>query len=490
MKHFSRTAAIAVLIAAMMLSLFGLSSCRKKPVTPMEYLSSAYDKTLENKIQSPLYIPALLDAEGYGLDVAFKSTEDTAFLGVDRVSLEGVLTKNALSASGEVKIGENEFDASVFLNDALLAIGSDAILGGTYGAEFKNLKEKYENSIFADSDSDYYIPGDISSILETISDGFSSAVSINDIQKIVDKYVALIKDVLHENEYAKSETDKEGTTVTVSLNNAAVEKLLRKVFNTAKEDEELRSLFEKLIGLGSMSGEIDADEIMEEYDAFLSDSDTLDELISEMNENASFKLTLTVKTDKKDIIQTAKLVFDATIDGTNGKIILALDLSEKDAITLKLTMEGPEDGEVPFDSATLRYRVTENSKSAYASKLTLTVDQDGEKTDSELYAFSYEKSSGEFKLTLGRGFLDDNAIVVRGELTTGKKTISVKITKISSPLLASYLGENSLSLDLKVVLTADAKEPNAPKYKNIFDLTESEMEALVEKSSSAFEDLD
>ena len=86
--------------------------------------------------------------------------------------------------------------------------------------------------------------------------------------------------------------------------------------------------------------------------------------------------------------------------------------------------------------------------------------------------------------------LDDNAVVVRGELKTGKKAISVKINKISSPLLASYLGANSLSLDLKITLTADAKEPNAPKFKNFFDLTESEVEALTEKTSSAFEDLD
>ncbi len=543
MKKMNRFTIVAALLLAVLLT-FGLVACDEKEpnapeggeTTEQPAVSgdttaepSDADTTTEAATEPPAaelptdafgYLSAVLE-KGFTLgkdpsaafgentltQLVFNGTADTELfvpgLSLD-MKLYSALTAGALELNASVS--ELPIDLKVYGNENAIAFGSSALLGGDgiYGVDLKNAEQNFASSIFANPESAYYLG--IESLEEALGSVNEAAALAGKMEEILNKYVDVMVKVMTDNGYATiADREGGGKTVTVTLNGAGAEALIRAVYNTAKTDADLRALVAEIVAMQDTGYEddfaVDYDEEyaeedsdpMAEYDAFFASEDVLNALIAELK-TVDFTVTFAVDTNADDALESASFVFRAVVDGEEGTISAVIDLSEEDKAVVMISFDIPdtayeteagedliypeEMGALPFNSLALIFSADEDTDDRYVASVTLEMDS-GAKVQMELCKVTYEKKTGAYTLELGRGLLEGDVIAVKGVVTASETEMTLTVTEISAAALTELLGKTTLALDLTVsVKTVDAI-PAVPAYTDLLTLTEDQMNALL-----------
>ncbi len=455
MKHNRRLAVAVLLIAAVLLTL-GLSSCRKQPTDPLKYLAKAVENTVGSlDLESPL--PDLGDT--LQADLIWKGTTDTEMLGIENLQLKAYASPVAGALELDASLMGADLDLKLYGNSTKLALQSGLLGDTVYGTDLSKLEENYASSIFGNPEGPLYL-GDLSEILPELPAVSAPTV---DAEALIEKYVGLLTEAIKTNTEASLQNREEGgKTVTVTFGSEGVKALLRAVYNTAKTDADLRKL---------VTSVVNDEEILAAYDAFFASEETLNQVLTAIDEEA-VTMTLTVLTDKDDRIVNASLA--AKVSSSQSKAEVQINLTQKDTVILSLQVEQVEDGETYRQGGSLIVEQSAVVDGTETTVITLEMwENDGMKVTMELLDCSYQPQTGAFMLTIGRGIPDMDTITVKGTLTVSKTSLSVAISEL-------VMQEMSLKVDVTIAVKAIDAVPAVPAYTEIFTLTEDQIASLGE----------
>lgn len=463
MKLTRRFAVAFLLVAAILLTL-GLTACRDKngkndkPATPNEYLTQVLEKAFEGE-ESPL--SQLGDT--LLTEIAWTSTEDTAEMGLDALNLKLYSSPNAGALELNGTLMETSVTLKGYLNQTALAVQSDLLGNTVYGLDMSKLEQNYASSIFGDPDSMYYM-GDLADLTGQIP---ATALPEEELEKALTKYVDVLKQAVSEQAEATM-TDREGggKTLTFVVDTDDVKAVIRKLYDTAKTDTELRGLVDSLLKTYAPE---DREDMMEEYDDFFASPEDLNEFLT-TDENDAIRLTLAVLTDGEDKLETATLTVEYPFDdGKPGKIEVIYDASAEGNTALTLNLDLPEEAGAPFKSVTLRQTVVADTKTQWKAGYVLDVlTSEGPKVEMELLSVDYNKSSGDYTLVIAGGVPETDAVTVKGKLQFAKKSVSATLTEVS-------FADVTMKLDVRASISAVESVPAVPAYTEVLSLTEGQM---------------
>jgi len=461
MKLTHRFAVVCLLAMAILLTL-GLSSCRKKTLTPQEYLAEVLENTFDVG-ESPF---SKLD-DTLLTELVWNGTSDTEMLGLDALNMKLYSSPDAGALELNATMFETPVSLKGYLKESSLAVQSDLLGDTVYGTDFSKLEQNYADSIFGDPDSMYYM-GDFADLTSQIP---ATSMPEIDMEAIEAKYAKVLEDAIKDNMTATM-TDREegGKTVTFIFNNDSLKSIIKSLYDAAKTDTGLRDLLESIL-----SGAEDLDDMLEEYDDFFASEDTLNEVLAEIDQGTFF-LTLTVLTTEKDTIETATLTFDITAEGEQGKIDVILDLSEENTSVLTLNLDVPlEEGEeMPFKSISLIAEESPETADTYTYTFSLKMEMaEGPKVEMELIDLTYNKTSGAYEVVLFRDIPQIGIVSVKGQLTMTKDAVSLTVTDLA-------FGEDTIKVDVRIAVSAIKSVPAVPAYTEVFSLTEAQMDQIGE----------
>ena len=208
---------------------------------------------------------------------------------------------------------------------------------------------------------------------------------------------------------------------------------------------------------------------MQSFDSIFASEDALNELLAEFDEG-SYEATLTVLTDDRDVIETATVAFRYTDEGAADSIELSFDMSEENTCKLSVAIDTEETGLQSY-ALVVKEKTTGGTKSTV---LSLEVMQGiGTKVSLELLNATYNETSGDFSVMLLRGIPDTDTVTLKGKMTVSEDAASVSVTKLS-------IGDTSMTLDLRLGISAVESIPEIPAYTDVLSLTESQMDAIGE----------
>ncbi len=480
MKNTRRFVVIAVLLTVTAL-LLGLSSCRKPSQTPLDYLNDVWENSFPAAEAAPLEEPILTE-------LIFNGTEDTDLLAPGlRLKLQSYASSQGAAFLVDGSFSGMTVDLKAYADKTAFAIGSECLLGSSvYGMDLTKAKENFENSLFADPDSELYLGKDFLTELSTSLTPDTALVDLEaDLKAALAKYLDLLQTALTEYECtAMTDNEHGGKTVTVTLTEESTEKLIRGFYQTAKKDTALRDLIEDYLTYvyASLEGEGDdfISDAMEEYDDFFASDDVLDDFLDELSEN-EFTLTFVAETNTEDAIVAASLTFDATLDGEWGKIVVSFDGSDENEVRFTIDIDGSaEDDEEALSFETLSLVLeTEEDEESFAQTLSLEVTS-GMKITMELYGLTYEKETGAYTLNLAKGLFGGQPITLSGIFESDDEGTTLTITKLDVPMAAEYVGKTSFALDLRLSAKTVDSIPAVPAYTEVLTMTEEDITSLGE----------
>lgn len=498
MKNKRILTAIALCMAALTLA-FAFSSCAKK-TTPTQFVFDAVKATADNTASD--FAKLLSSAANAGeLEIAFKGNDATsAFLDLSDVNLKMNYGGKTSFASVTLKNGDKNADLSLWQNGNKMAVSSSFTGDTVYGIDLEKGKESYLASVFGKADSDYSligIFGENGEIFDSIKDNAEMTAKL---EKLASRY----KDLIITTVDANAETSLEKGTATIKLNSESIKKIAKELYNTAKNDTELRDVLDAVLSAPSIGdggtglpdiddddwGDIDIDmgevTIPEKSDwvkNFFESEDTLNEALKVLDE-ADVNVVLTVTAEKKNIITKATLDVTVEVKETKKKTVVnaVLDLTDAAKKTLTLTTE-ESDGEetVNKEELVFSYNISENSKEKYSASVSV---KNGDITVDNLLKIDYNRTSGEYTVSVSAsGFgLGVDKIAVSGVLKYDSKSMNLTVTSVD-------LG-TPMTLDLTVKLTTGTKAPDFPKTTtDLFSLDEAGAGDLMDKVMTGLSDL-
>ena len=476
---------------AMIFGVLCLASCGEEP-TPDEYVEDSVKKTtaarrlaglpdaMEVSEKDALTFTASLKDSDIGslLDIAVESAIITA-----------TYTKNAIKASGEATVDGTTYDMDVAANKDAVAFTSKSVLDGKYyGLDLTKDASDYPDSYLYQMGESANINKFISAVKTAIEEAFSDKKSGKSID--VEAYKAAVVSALTEDgKITMEKNDNGGKDVVITIDNKAVETIIRTVFNKAKDDEALKSLIEDANTL-SDKAVISTD--LSEYE------DDLDELIDEMNKNVKFSAVCTISTDKKDVIQTVSCPVTVQLlsggeeaEETKIKFSIELDLTESDKSVLTVDLS-KLDG-APFEKVELTYK-KEYEGNVSKATLSLSAKINKMSIDYELLTFEYDTNTTEYTASLNLGILStfssyyaasngNSTITLTGKLAGSKNDASVTYDELKIDLpnkQATY----KIGLEIKVSKTKDSVK--VPEFTDVLAMNEEECKKLSSEISKKF----
>lgn len=502
MKNKRILTVIALCMAALTLA-FAFSSCAKK-TTPTQFVFDAVKATADNTASD--FAKLLSSAADAGeLEIAFKGNDATsAFLDLSDVNLKMNYGGKTSFASVTLKNGDKNADLSLWQNGNKMAVSSSFTGDTIYGIDLEKGKESYLTSVFGKADSDYSligIFGENGEIFDSVKDNAEMAAKL---EKLATRY----KDLIIKTVDANAETSLEKGTATIRLNSESIKKIAKELYNTAKNDTELRDVLDAVLSAPSIgdggTGLPDIDDGFGDWDLgeggasasaptpeeqkkwindFFNSEDTLNEALKVLDE-ADVNVVLTVTAEKKNIITKATLDVTVEVKETKKKTVVnaVLDLTDAAKKTLALTTE-ESDGEetVNKEELVFTYNISENSKDKYSASVSV---KNGDITVDNLLRIDYNRTSGEYTVSVSAsGFgLGVDKIAVSGVLKYDSKSMTLTVTSVDFGA--------PMTLDLTVKLTTGTKAPDFPKTTtDLFSLDEAGAGDLMDKVMTGLSDL-
>lgn len=456
-KAFRRFAALLLTSTVILLTLC-LASCGKTEPTAREYL----DKALEKSFSAEDQTLAGLGDKVYA-NIVWNATPDTEAFGIDALSMKVYSSAAASAMKLDLEMMGSALAFKKYIDESSLAFETDALGNTVYGVDLTKLEQSYGDSIFADSDSPYYIGG--------LSELMTTLLPTVDADALAERYIAAMTSAVDDNgEATLSDRDGGGKSVSFAFDNAGIKGVIRACYDLMKDDAELRELLAMYV-----SSEEDGEDFLEGFDAFFASEEDLNELLAEFDEG-SYEATLEVLTDEKDMIEKATLALRYTDEETTDSIELSLDLSEGNAFKLSLEIE-TADGEGQtsyYQGFALTFKEKRTVGGAQNIVVTLDVMQSSSmKVSLELLNATYHKNNGNFSVTLLRGIPDVDTVKLEGQMTVAEDAFSLSVTELS-------VGTTVMAVDLSLSISAIDAIPEAPAYTDVLSLSESQMDAIGE----------
>ena len=455
--------AVAVLAAVLAVCVFGN--------TPERLIAKAFSRTasdLEPKQDKDLFengsVTVSADLNNWGLDA----------FGIDELPLK-VMMKLCFGGEDYESVqlraesdGEALVDLSVYQDQKTVAFRCDPLLPEYYGTDLTKLKERLPNSVFA--------PGGAYDIGEEFYDALMQSleqgITENDLKQLTEVFgrygQLLLKAACKEGDAKKNAVELTAgtetirtTAVTLTLDANALANVLTEVYETFIEDEELRALITKyaaIAGDNSVIGE------------YVSAEDVVDELYTDMLKRENFDAAMQ-ELREEDILLTpvfyvaksnkhlAAFEMNVRVDGEGGdiRLILGEDLRTSKYNSLQIAGDG-------IDAELTRY-VSEDTAEAYKTKL--IAKEDGESIFTAEYKL--DRTKGLFTITVDDGW---DKVEISGTQSTTDKVFELAVNKI-------IVGNESLTVDLRITVNRDEPAVKAPEYKDILSVSESEIDRIV-----------
>ena len=425
-----------------------------------------------------------------------------------------------LSSDGE----EAEFKASAYFSTEYMYVADCNLMDGTYGLVRGDLQDEFMDSdwideIFADVNDGEELKESIGNVLGYIDDKKEQSL-IKDASEKLEEYVKLLEDLL--NDYAEFEMDVrkvdcgdervKSRVVTMTLDQDAVAAILEEMIATLREDDELRTLVmdhgEELLSLFEdylevLDEDFDMDDTMEEveefYDNLFSKSDWRETIYDLKSQEFEVK------------IQVASALLTPTLRKLT--VILDGDGSRMQEYVLNIGSDGvKKSNHFSFEAngvMLFAYDITENSKSKYASALsvpmynpekgrdemtavaTLEVNHDKEKYTLTLIDSSWDTDFDMDTYTEEYYFREDK-IVATGKLADDGKVIKITLDQVKFLYDDDEIENESYSFDISLTINVKDKMPDvkdSSKVKSIFEMDMEDFEGIAKNFEEEFSDI-
>lgn len=451
----------------------------------------------------------------FGGKVYFKSGKKPEDAGVYMEDLNFTL-----SSDGE----EAEFKASAYFSTEYMYVADCNLMDGTYGLVRGDLQDEFMDSdwideIFADVNDGEELKESIGNVLGYIDDKKEQSL-IKDASEKLEEYVKLLEDLL--NDYAEFEMDVrkvdcgdervKSRVVTMTLDQDAVAAILEEMIAALREDDELRTLVmdhgEELLSLFEdylevLDEDFDMDDTMEEveefYDNLFSKSDWRETIYDLKSQEFEVK------------IQVASALLTPTLRKLT--VILDGDGSRMQEYVLNIGSDGvKKSNHFSFEAngvMLFAYDITENSKSKYASALsvpmynpekgrdemtavaTLEVNHDKEKYTLTLIDSSWDTDFDMDTYTEEYYFREDK-IVATGKLADDGKVIKITLDQVKFLYDDDEIENESYSFDISLTINVKDKMPDvkdSSKVKSIFEMDMEDFEEIAKNFEEEFSDI-
>lgn len=425
-----------------------------------------------------------------------------------------------LSSDGE----EAEFKASAYFSTEYMYVADCNLMDGTYGLVRGDLQDEFMDSdwideIFADVNDGEELKESIGNVLGYIDDKKEQSL-IKDASEKLEEYVKLLEDLL--NDYAEFEMDVrkvdcgdervKSRVVTMTLDQDAVAAILEEMIAALREDDELRTLVmdhgEELLSLFEdylevLDEDFDMDDTMEEveefYDNLFSKSDWRETIYDLKSQEFEVK------------IQVASALLTPTLRKLT--VILDGDGSRMQEYVLNIGSDGvKKSNHFSFEAngvMLFAYDITENSKSKYASALsvpmynpekgrdemtavaTLEVNHDKEKYTLTLIDSSWDTDFDMDTYTEEYYFREDK-IVATGKLADDGKVIKITLDQVKFLYDDDEIENESYSFDISLTINVKDKMPDvkdSSKVKSIFEMDMEDFEEIAKNFEEEFSDI-
>ena len=387
---------------------------------------------------------------------------------------------NQMVMQAGVKLGaDNNLDASMFVNKDSFAVASEWLLGQkAYGFDLKNIGENIKNSPIFGENGTYPIDIELIENLErrlTDSEEFSK-----DSEKIAKAVAARLvkaieKHATIEKENATLTFGKEEvatTAVTVELEQEQIYAVVAEMLEYVRDDKALKQYLQDHAAM--IFGDMYMDEnernemIQDFYDELGDMEDELEELAESLElADASCKFTFHITKSGKQLVGV-ELKAETYDEPVKFSVYAGPDLKEATEISFHL--------DAGYNNSRISYEVKTDDKKEFEAELKI-------REDNQIVmraGIVWDKNDGDFEITAKAEY--EGEMILKGNYEQSGKKTTIELKNISVD------GER-IPLDTTIVLAASDKMPSMPKYNNILQMTEDELEELTADLSEIAQDL-
>lgn len=462
MQKLIRTAKSAAVAALCTVGIMSLSGCDKYEKmlrdTPDEYIETAMENTMENSKENKLIEQALKDGS---FTLGFEA-EGLTFTGVCNVN------ENESAFSQLFTIADSSGNSAqiyAYAGKTGSKIGTVGQSGShIYDITYEGIADKLAASIFAPtSDSVYAMPQSDYDMLAAYIDQMAQALqSPSDGENPNDKYAKIFNDYFdtHKPEIQeKTDADIGGKTVssniiTYSIPTADVKALADSFFDLALEDTKAS---------GQLPEYYTEEDMKEYFNEFM-------DTFTECGITAAYYVNA-----KTHALMKSDFTVDAAVDGQSVKIYVNSFFGADPKNAPSQTLDAGIDIAGENASFNMIKSRTENGWTLAAS-----ADLAGEKSD--LFNVTYEKIGKAYSISAS---IPDEEMSgsIEGTFDTNSTSLNITVDKIS---YTSYDGTETFEPKAKVSVKKGGEISALDAEKELLDLTEEEMDALMENIDSDF----
>lgn len=415
------------------------------------------------------------------LEVSAKSNMDDADVPAILSDLEAggkiYFAENALMLDGfYAKADDIEFRADAYMDEDLIYVTNDDILGGSWGIIRGEMAKAFSDSELIES---LGMPTEaedaILDVLEAYDDNRAKELR-EDITKYTEKYMKIAIKAVEDNAEYESESDEvkvggeriNARVITITVDAEAAAGIIEDIYDELKKDDKLRDTvikygdeFEEALKTAKVMS--DDEDIADLYDEFI---DEIGDSIDELDTDEEGEVVVEIVTPKLSST-LLKLSVKVKEDGYN-ETLLTLDVGEegiKDSQLISVNIGG---------YTTIEYEIEENTSKEYASSMKV---KSGD-SSTTLFKLSIDKSEDEFKITV-----PEAEASVSGTWVDKGKTTTVTVNKIRVDDVT--IDEFEITLILKE--KDNMPNPVSKKdVKNILDITEDDVTEFAENAEEIF----
>ncbi len=351
-------------------------------------------------------------------------------------------------------------DVTFYLSDTDL-IGETSILSDTYGLNFESLFDDMKNSEWL-GDYSYEI-SEMEERITTLSKQMSDIKKRGkNGEKLFNKYYNMLFETIFDNARVTSTSDSGNRVITIVVDGDCLAKSIDEVWRKAAKDRTLTRYLDDNLNVQTVM-------LSDEYEnwaALLSDSDIREEARSEI-EKLDFEVEVEI-TASSIAHNLKKLKVSLAVSGRD-LATATIDRTEKNVTKFKIVADG---------ETILNAKLTKDGDNL-SGKLDVLGD--------EVFSFKWEyaKKDKQYKLTINLP-TEDVQIVLKGDYEATSKRFYIKAETLQVESDGETVVDMKLNVSLEIVV--GEKTPVFPKsYKNVFELKESDLDAIEEELMSFVE---
>ena len=426
--------------------------------TPMQKVSNALDNTLEalfsrndgTELLSGIYSDHNITIDLTADDIAsIANTVDDSFSSSLNASASGTISANKNNeASMDVDLNVQGFSANMqlYLSSDEVIFSSPALLGNNYGISLDNLDSRLDSSIFApDSGSDYalstYDYDQFISIAHSLAASGKESISPEEFRKSLISAIEKDKKANPEFDVSRRKVKLDGEKVKCSVYSTVITgktmaAILRVTANVCEDTMPWLSASNNVLSNDPLSN--------------------IRYIANEIESDPS-KVNLEFSVYKGNLVR-----IDASVAGSDQSF--CLDFGKDPAASDRITLT--------VGTSVLTYARTKDSGSSYEA--VITASSTATNYVETLFSVSLDKKSGNFNIDV-----NDGRSSLSGTLRADSKSLYLEPTSIYS--YGDWFNISGLSAE---VSNKDSVKKPSGGYIDLLDMTEADMDALVQRLSS------